>query len=142
MPRPFIWAARTPRTKSVCSSVSPICTHVLAWADEVPRQDIFRQQPDQTQQRLQSALMLAHKILADREPKAKDKVLSIHDPDARRGMHCGYYEGYLLDIAMDADSEIITATNVLPANGDEGMDAAHLIKQEERRMVTTWRPCR
>ncbi len=99
--------------------------HVLAWADEVPRQDIFRQQPDQTQQRLQSALMLAHKILADREPKAKDKVLSIHDPDARRGMHGGYYEGYLLDIAMDADSEIITATNVLPANGDEGMDAAH-----------------
>ncbi len=86
--------------------------------------------------------MLAHKILADREPKAKDKVLSIHDPDARRGMHGGYYEGYLLDIAMDADSEIITATNVLPANGDEGMDAAHLIKQEERAMVTTWRPCR
>jgi len=32
---------------------------------------------------------------------------------------------------MDADSQIITALNVLPANGDEGGDAAHLIQQEE-----------
>jgi transposase len=106
---------------------------VLAWADEVPRQDSFRQQPEQTQQQQQSALALAHKILADREdPKARDKVLSVHDPDARRGMHGGYYEGYLLDVAMDADSEIITAVNVLPANGDEGADAAVLIGQEEQ----------
>jgi len=33
---------------------------------------------------------------------------------------------------MDADSEIITAVNVLPANGDEGADAGHLIAQEEQ----------
>jgi hypothetical protein len=37
----------------------------------------------------------------------------------------------LVDVAMDADSEIITAVNVLPANGDEGADAARLIAQEE-----------
>src|ERR1700737_2042770 len=35
---------------------------VLVWADEVPRQECFRQQPEETQQRLQSALALAHKI--------------------------------------------------------------------------------
>jgi len=106
---------------------------VLAWADDVPRQEGFHQQPEQAQQRLPSALVLAHKILADREdPKAGDKVLSVHDADARRGMHGGYYEGYLLDVAMDADSEIITAVNVLPANGDEGADAAVLIGQEEQ----------
>jgi IS5 family transposase len=106
---------------------------VLSWADDVPGQDVFRQQCAQAQEQLQAALALAHKILADREnPKAGDKVLSVHDPDARRGMHGGYYEGYQLDIAMDADSEIITAVNVLPANGDEGADAAHLIRQEEQ----------
>jgi transposase len=78
-------------------------------------------------------LALAHKILADREdPKAGDKVISVHDPDARRGLHGGYYEGYLLDVAMDADSELITAINVLPANGDEGADTAQLIAQEEQ----------
>jgi hypothetical protein len=104
---------------------------ILAWADAVPQQDRFRQQPQPTQHRLQSALALAHKILADREdPKAGDKVVSVHDPDARRGMHGGYFEGYLLDVAMDADSEIITAVNVLPGNGDEGLDAAVLIRQD------------
>jgi transposase len=106
---------------------------ILAWADEVPRQACFREQPDQDQERLRSALALAHKILADREnPKAGDKVISVHDPDARRGLHGNYYEGYLLDVAMDADSEFITAINVLPANGDEGADAALLIAQEEQ----------
>jgi hypothetical protein len=47
-------------------------------------------------------------------------------------MHGGYFEGYLLDVAMDRDSEIITAVNVLPGNGDEGMDTAVLIREEEQ----------
>jgi IS5 family transposase len=106
---------------------------LLAWADEVPEQEIFRQQREATQQQLLSALAVAHKILADRDhPNAGDKTLSVHDADARRGMHGGYYEGYLIDVAMDADSELITGVNVLPANGDEGADAAVLIKQEEQ----------
>jgi IS5 family transposase len=106
---------------------------VLLWADVVPEQENFRQQPDRAQESVRAALALAHKILADREdPKAQDKVISIHDSDARWGMHGGYYDGYLLDIAMDPDSQILTAANVLPANGDEGADAAQLIRQEEQ----------
>jgi transposase len=106
---------------------------VLAWADEVPRQELFAKHDEQAQEQLRSAVALAHKILADREdPKAGDKVISVQDADARRGKHGDWYEGYLLDVAMDADSEIITAINVLPANGDEGGDAAHLIAQEEQ----------
>jgi IS5 family transposase len=89
---------------------------ILAWADEVAGHERFWQQPEPVQERVRSALALAHKIPADREdPKAGDKVLSVHDPDARWGLHGGYYEGYLMDVAMDADSEIITAVNVLPA---------------------------
>ena len=102
---------------------------VLVWADDVPRQEVFQQQSERSQQRLHSALALAHKILADRQEKGGDKVISIHDPDARRGKHGGFFEGYLVDVAMDADSEIITAVNVLPGNGDEAADAAHLIRQ-------------
>jgi transposase len=106
---------------------------VLLWGDDVPTQECFRQQPEAAQTTLGAALALAHKILADREdPKAPDKVISVHDPDARRGMHGDYYEGYLQDVSMDADSEIITAVNVLPANGDEGADAVALIRQEEQ----------
>ena len=106
---------------------------VLLWADEVLRQEICQQQPDQVQQKLRAALALAHKILADREdPEAGDKVLSVHDPDARRAKHGDWFDGYLLDIAMDADSDIITGVNVLPGNGDEGADAATLIRREEQ----------
>jgi hypothetical protein len=75
---------------------------------------------------------LAHKILDDQEhPKAGDRTLSTTDPDARCGKHGQWYDGYLIDISMDADSEIITAVNVLPAGGDEAADAVELIRQEE-----------
>jgi hypothetical protein len=47
------------------------------------------------------------------------------------GKHGAYYHGYLFDMSMDADSELITAVNVLPANGDETADARVLITQEE-----------
>lgn len=105
---------------------------VLAWADELPASEAFRAGNAASQENLRAALTLAHKILADREdPKAGDKVLSVHDPDARCGKHGAFFDGYLIDVAMDADSEILTAVNVLPANGDEGGDAAFLIAQEE-----------
>jgi hypothetical protein len=81
---------------------------------------------------LREALALAHKVLADREnPKASDKVISIHDPDARHGKHGEFFHGYLVDVAMDADSGLLTGMNVLPANGNEGADAVYLIEQEE-----------
>jgi hypothetical protein len=75
---------------------------------------------------------LAHKILDDQEhPEAGDRTVSTTDPDARRGKHGAFFEGYLTDISIDADSEIITEINVLPANGDEAGDAVALIQQEE-----------
>lgn len=82
--------------------------------------------------RLQRALAVAFKLLTDRDnPEAGDRLASVHDPDARHGKHGQFYVGYLVDVAMDADSEIITAVNVLPANGAEAADAATLIHQEE-----------
>lgn len=83
-------------------------------------------------QRLQRGLAVAFKLLADRaDPEAGDRLASAMDPDARHGKHGQFYIGYLVDVAMDADSEIITALNVLPANGAEAADAATLIHQEE-----------
>ena len=82
--------------------------------------------------RLQRVLAVAFKLLTDRDdPEAGDRLASAHDADARHGKHGQFYVGYLIDVAMDADSEIITAVNVLPANGVEAMDAATLIHQEE-----------
>ena len=80
---------------------------------------------------LTEALTLAHKVLADRAPQAPDKLLSLADRDARTGKHGDYFDGYLLDLSLDADSELITAVEVLPGNGDEAANALTLIEQEE-----------
>jgi len=104
---------------------------ILGWAEELPQSQSFRAGSAAAQQKLQDMLALAHKVLSDREKKASDKVLSVFDPEARCGKHGDFFNGYLADITMDVHSELLTGVNVLPANGDEGSDAAYLIRQEE-----------
>jgi transposase len=103
---------------------------MLIWADEVTEPEDAA-----SQSRWETFLAqrdLAHKILDDQEhPDAGDRTRSTADPDARRAKHGQWYDGYLTDMTMDADSEIITEINVLPGNGDEAADAVDLIRQEE-----------
>jgi transposase len=85
------------------------------------------------QQRLRRMLDVVDHLLADHaDPQAGDRLVNAADADARIGKHGSFFVGYLLDLAIDADSEIITAVNVLPANGAEAADAAALIAQEEQ----------
>jgi IS5 family transposase len=87
---------------------------------------------DSKRRRLSNALALAEKLLVDRDhPEAGDRLINAVDAEARTGLHGGYFLGYLLDVIVDADSEMITAVNVLPGNGGEAADAAALIAQEE-----------
>lgn len=103
---------------------------MLAWIDELSRPE--EAATDRSWQTLVEHRRLAHKILADQEhPEEGHRTLSTVDPDARRGRHGDWYEGYLLDILIDADSELITQINVLPAGGEEAADAVRLIRQEE-----------
>jgi hypothetical protein len=87
---------------------------------------------DVRRQRLERALAVVAKLLTDHaDPTAGDRLVSATDVDARVGKHGDFFMGYLLDMAIDADSEIITAINVLPANGAEAADAVTLIAKEE-----------
>jgi hypothetical protein len=106
---------------------------IVTWVDAlVTEWEQAAPDSDAAQQAVRSVLALAHKLLADRaDPAAGDELVSLVDPDARRGKHGHFSGGYLLDVATDADSDIITAVNLLPANGDEGADAQTLIAQEE-----------
>src|SRR5581483_1169643 len=88
---------------------------------------------DRLRQRLRRALDVAAKLLADQaDPDGGDHLFSAVDPEARVGKHGDYFAGYLLDLVMDPDSELITAVNALPGNGPEAADAAVLIEQEEK----------
>jgi transposase len=106
---------------------------IVAWADEVCAGATFAGADSAQRQPLEEALRLAHKVLADREdPDGPDHLVSLHDPEARQAKHGTYFAGYLLDVATDADSEIVTAVNVLPGHGPEALDAVTLLAQEER----------
>ena len=103
---------------------------MLFWVDELtPPEEADR---NRAWQKFLAQRDLAHKILDDQEhPEAGDRTLSTTDPDARCGKHGQWFDGYLVDIVIDSDSEIITSVNVLPANGDEAADAPELIRAEE-----------
>lgn len=104
---------------------------IVAWADQLSAQlGPPESDRDTVRLRFEAALALAHRLLADQDDP-RDRLRSAVDPDARRGWHGQYFDGYLLDISMDADSELITALEVLPGNGDEAQDAPHLISSEE-----------
>lgn len=60
---------------------------------------------------------------------AKDRVISVVDPDARHGHKTSArgFDGYKASIAVDPDSEIITDTEVSAANAGDASVAAELI---------------
>ena len=102
---------------------------ILAWTDAIdPPKDA---ETNRTWQSLVAAREIARKTLAGHDaPGDGDKLRSVSDPDARRGRHGEFYDGYMLDVMIDADSEFFTAVNVLPANGNESADALTLVEQE------------
>ena len=104
---------------------------LVAWAQLVCAGSAFAAALPVQQQELQQALALASKVLQDRDdPDSSDQLRSVHDPDARHAKHGSFYVGYLLDVALDADSQIITALNVLPGGANEGADAETLLHRE------------
>jgi transposase len=107
---------------------------IVAWADEVQQTlGPAATPPAPVRTRFEAALTLAHRVLADRDdPDKGDQVRSVVDVDARCGKHGAYFDGYLLDISVDADSERLTALNLLPGNGDEARDAPTLLAAEQR----------
>jgi len=103
---------------------------ILHWVDDLPSPE--NAETNKLWQKLVERRRLAHRILDDQEhPTAGDKVRSVTDSDARRSKHGDWFDGYLLDIIVDPDSEIITQIDVLPANGEEAANAIALLLREE-----------
>lgn len=103
---------------------------IVHWADALSAQLGAVEATDAVRARFEQVLALAHKVLSDQQGK-RDKLRSVVDPDARRGKHGAFFDGYLLDVMLDPESEVITALEVLPGNGAEAADAPRLIEAEE-----------
>lgn len=102
---------------------------ILAWAIPLERPENAEETRWKSFEQSRDLLLKMFKDVQD--PKLGDRLRSAQDPDARRGKHGHFFDGFLLDVLMDADSELITSVNVLPANGYEGLDAVELIAHEK-----------
>ena len=107
---------------------------IVLWADRLQQElGPAPAPPERVRQAFAAALALAHRVLADRDdPERGDQVRSVVDPEARRGKHGSYFDGYLRDISVDADSALLGAVEVLAGNGDEARDAQTLLAAEEQ----------
>lgn len=103
---------------------------ILAWVEDLEVPHDAQEQPDW--QALIAAVEVARKVLGGHdEPNAPGKIRSTTDPDARRGKHGQYYDGYSVDVLVDANSELFTAINVYAAGGSESASALVLLEQEQ-----------
>ena len=103
---------------------------ILAWVDQLAVPHDAGE--NTTWHALRKAADVARKVLNGHDaPGEPGKIRSAVDPDARRGRHGDFYDGYMTDVTIDADSELFTAINVLPANGNESADTITLLEQEQ-----------
>jgi len=81
---------------------------------------------------LSKDLELLEKAVADRGEKAKDKLISPADPDARMGKKTSnVWPGYKAHIVMEEDSGIITGVKTTPANATDGSQLKPLLQEQQ-----------
>jgi hypothetical protein len=71
---------------------------------------------------------------AIRQGVAKDRVVSVHDPQMRHGHKSskGRFEGHKGAVAVDSESQLITAVDVIAGNAHDGDTGLALTEQSER----------
>jgi hypothetical protein len=64
---------------------------------------------------------------------ARDRVVSVHDPEMRHGRksHAKRFDGHKAAIAVDVESQLITAVDVLPGNAADDTNALGLVEASE-----------
>ena len=91
----------------------------------------------------QAAELLTQLLWQDVEPTkrgygikqgtARDRVPSVHDPDQRHGRksHNRTFTGWKGGIAVDPETRLVTAVDVVPGNAPDGERAANLVEDSE-----------
>ena len=70
---------------------------------------------------------------------AKDRIVSVHDPEERHGRKSksGRFDGHKAAIAVDTKSQLITAAEVLPGNSHDQTGALDLVDATEENTGTS-----
>jgi len=92
---------------------------------------------------IEAAGLLGQLLLQDIERKEDDaaikegvsraRIVSVHDPEMRHGHKSSRkrFDGHKAAVAVDTDSQLITAVDVLPGNAPDNTGALRLVEQSE-----------
>ena len=74
-----------------------------------------------------------------KEGVARDRVVSVHDPEMRHGRksRSKRFDGHKAAVAVDAESQLITAVEVLPGNAADNKQALKLVEDSEKNTGLT-----
>ena len=69
---------------------------------------------------------------------SRDRMVSVHDPDMRHGHKSSSrrFDGHKAAVAVDTDSQVITAVDVLPGNASDDVGALELVERSEEGTVS------
>ena len=124
------------------------CDRVLALARTVLAR--YAAESDEAKQILEAAELLS-KILAQDVRRtetgtaeiidgvAPDRIVSVHDPQMRHGRKSATqrFDGYKASVAVDTESQMVTAVDVLAANEHDATNAEGLLQQTEQNTEST-----
>ena len=71
--------------------------------------------------------------VAIKEGVSRGRIVSVHDPEMRHGHKSSRnrFDGHKAAVAVDTDSQLITAVDVLPGNARDSVGALELVEQSE-----------
>ena len=66
-----------------------------------------------------------------KEGVSRDRMVSVHDPEMRHGHKSSSkrFDGHKASVAVDTDSQVITAVDVLPGNASDSVGALEMVER-------------
>ena len=113
------------------------------WSLRVRHRDKSTGDDRQRQGIVEAAELLGQLLLQDVERKddgaglkegvSRDRIISVHDPEIRHGHKSSSvrFDGSKAAVAVDTDSQLITAADVIPGNAPDNTGALELVEQSE-----------
>ena len=73
-----------------------------------------------------------------KEGVSRDRIVSVHDPEMRHGHKSSSkrFDGHKASVAVDTDSQVITAVDVLPGNASDNVGALEMVERSEEGTVS------
>jgi IS5 family transposase len=114
-------------------------TILAQYADDVPEKQEIRTAADLVAQLLLQDIERTPAGAAIKDGTSPDRIVSVHDPEMRHGHKSASvrFEGHKAAVAIDAESQLITAADVLAGNAHDSEQALSLVEQSEDNAQAT-----